>query len=179
MLMFESFESWQSHEMDRHRRQWACQLCGVACKDSAETKSHLVQFHGNIVGQEQIDIIIQASSSGAESLMANECSFCCLGLRMRKNNSSHGGKEPVVPWKKFMRHLGHHLEEFSLLVFPQTELNENKRHKGAESVASDGDKALSNPSSSVLPTVEVPNGDTINDSHAASPPPFEHSGEPL
>lgn len=157
--MFDSFESWQSHEMDRHRRQWACQLCGVTCKDYDDTRAHLLQFHGDIVGEEQIDIILKASSSAAEHLMANECPFCTLDVRMRKNNSLLDDKEPVVPCKKFMKHLGRHLEEFSLLVFPGSELHGNKSNEGTERVAAHAScgediKPPSARSTSILPIAE-------------------------
>lgn len=182
--MFDSFESWQSHEMDRHRRQWACQLCGVACEDNADTRAHLIRFHGDIVREEQIDIILQASSTAVEHLTAKDCPFCPLNVALRKRNLLPADKEPVLPCKKFMKHLGRHLEEFTLLVFPRSEPHGDKSNKGTEITALYANFGvytgpLSALSSSILPIAETSDVHTVDSSRPAASQPVEFAGEPL
>ncbi|KAM0715320.1 hypothetical protein Q7P37_008818 [Cladosporium fusiforme] len=135
MLMFGSFGAWQSHEMDCHRRRWSCQLCGLPCKDEADTKMHLDQSHEGAANDDQIDTLLHASSSPAEILLAKDCPFCNWDATLKGKNSMPCGNELAVPWKRFMKHLGRHLEEFTLFVFPQPEQEDDQEDDGKGSNA--------------------------------------------
>jgi hypothetical protein len=118
MLMFGSFNAWRSHELD-HRREWFCPMCGIACKDEANASKHLTKHHGDVAGGHQIEMLLRTSSRPPELLSAKDCPFCDWDSILRKRNTVSQTAGLVVPSRRFMKHLGKHLEELALFVIPQ------------------------------------------------------------
>lgn len=126
MLILSSFSAWRGHEMDCHRRLWSCQLCGLPCNDEAATKAHLLHSHEGAIEGMHVDMLVRASSNPLEAVPAKDCPFCDWDDTLRQKNTIADGHDPVVPAKRFMKHLGRHLEDFALFVFPQPETAEEK-----------------------------------------------------
>lgn len=130
MLMFDSFTAWRSHEMD-HRREWFCPLCNLLHHDKSKAGMHLTRDHGEFAGHHDIDMLLQTSSRPSEHLPADDCPFCDWGTILRERNHTPQEHDLTVPSKRFMKHLGRHLEEIALFVMPQSE----------EDIRSSGDTA--------------------------------------
>jgi hypothetical protein len=118
MLMFDSLSTWRGHEME-HRRKWSCPLCSTSCKEEATTEAHLMQSHSNMVGSHNLETLLRTSSHPSEFLLASDCPFCDWESILRKRNTASQTTDLVVPSRRFMKHLGKHLEELALFVIPQ------------------------------------------------------------
>jgi hypothetical protein len=118
MLMFDSFNTWRSHELD-HRREWICSLCSLSCQDKAKIKTHLIDSHGDKVENLQLDTLLQMCSRPPEQLHAANCPFCDWSSILQERNPTSRRRDLSVPSRRFMKHLGKHLEEFALFVVPQ------------------------------------------------------------
>lgn len=115
--MFSSFNAWRSHEMD-HRREWFCPMCHLVYHDKLKAKMHIVKHYDNS-DNHHIDLLLQTSSRLPEFLSADDCPFCDWSTTLRKRNVTPKEQDLIVPTRRFMKHLGKHLEEFALFVVPQ------------------------------------------------------------
>lgn len=132
--MFSSFNAWRSHEMD-HRREWLCPVCNLVCHDRSKAQMHLSHHHPEFAERHDIDILLQAISRSSENLPAGECPFCDWATTLRERNQMALECELTVPSRRFMKHLGRHLEEFALFVVPQPEEDqENLEDIGSNAV---------------------------------------------
>lgn len=120
MLMFPSFNAWRSHEMD-HRREWICPVCSRTSHDKLKASMHLSQHHGDMTKHYGLEMLLQTSSHAPEYLPASDCPFCDWSTTLRKRNSASEEQSLTIPSKRFMKHLGRHLEEIALFVVPQPE----------------------------------------------------------
>lgn len=120
MLMFGSFTTWRSHEID-HRRQWICPVCHLECSDKLKTSMHLSKRHAELAKHTEVDMILQTSSRPPEYLSADDCPFCDWSTALRKRDPASSEHNLTVPSRRFMKHLGRHLEEIALFVVPQPE----------------------------------------------------------
>jgi hypothetical protein len=132
MLMFGSFNTWRSHEMD-HRREWFCPLCNLSHHDKSKARMHLIRDHGELAGnQVNSDLLLQASSRPSEQLPVGDCPFCDWGIILRERNYTPQEHDLTVPSRRFMKHLGKHLEEIALFVIPQPQ----EEHRSSGDTAS-------------------------------------------
>lgn len=120
MLMFSSFNAWRSHEID-HRREWFCPTCDLVYHDKVEARTHITQHYGNSNDHQQLDLLLQTSSRLPEHLSADDCPFCDWSATLRKRNITPKDHNLTVPSRRFMKHLGRHLEEIALFIVPQPE----------------------------------------------------------
>ena len=132
MLMFGSFDTWRSHEMN-HRREWFCPLCDLVHHDKSKAKMHLMHHHGKLAEKHELETLLQTSSRPSENLPADDCPFCDWGMTLREHNRTPKEHDLTVPSRRFMRHLGRHLEEIALFVVPQPE----EEQRSADDFASD------------------------------------------
>jgi RNA recognition motif-containing protein len=115
MLMFDSSAGWRDHEMS-HRRQWFCPICNVLCSDDTETEKHLIESHGDMARGGQLEMLLGVSSRALERLPAKDCPFCPWDDALRERNPAISDEELVVPSRRFMKHVGRHLEELAMFV---------------------------------------------------------------
>lgn len=127
MLMFGSFDAWRSHEMD-HRREWFCPMCNLLHHDKSKARMHVMRHHSELVEHHEIDLLLQTSSRLSENLPADDCPFCDWGMTLRKRNRTPTEHDLTVPSRRFMKHLGRHLEEIAIFVIPEPE--EGQRSSG-------------------------------------------------
>jgi len=135
--MFNSFNTWRSHEMN-HRREWFCPLCNVLQHDESKARMHMVHHHGESVGPHEIEMLLQTSSRPSEHLPADDCHFCDWGTTLRDRNNTPENHDLTVPSRRFMKHLGRHLEEIALFVIPQPE----EEQRSVNDLASDAAHAM-------------------------------------
>jgi hypothetical protein len=148
MLMFDSFSTWRGHEME-HRRQWSCPLCNMPCKDQGITEEHLMRSHNDAVKSCNLDILLRTSSHPSEFLLASDCPFCDWNAALRKRNPVSDGTDLSVPSKRFMRHLGKHLEELALFVIPRPD----QEDEDSDTIGSDAVHAPKNDDNESLSTL--------------------------
>jgi hypothetical protein len=148
MLMFGSFNAWRSHEMD-HRREWFCPLCNLLHHDKSKARMHLMHQHGELAEQHDIDFLLQTSSRPSEHLSADHCPFCDWGITLRERNNAPREHDMTVPSRRFMKHLGRHLEEIALFVLPQPDEEE----KSSEDTASNAAHAVLDEESATASTL--------------------------
>jgi hypothetical protein len=79
---------------------------------------HIIQHHDNSDDQ-HVDLLLQTSSRLPEYLSADDCPFCDWSTTLRKRNVTPKEQDLTVPTRRFMKHLGKHLEELALFVVPQ------------------------------------------------------------
>jgi hypothetical protein len=113
--MFDSSAGWRDHEMS-HRRQWFCPICNILCSDDAETEKHLIESHGDMARGGQLEMLLGVSSRALERLPAKDCPFCPWDDALRKRNPTISDDELVVPSRRFMKHVGRHLEELAIFI---------------------------------------------------------------
>jgi hypothetical protein len=118
MLMFTSFNAWRDHEMN-HRREWVCPSCGLLCENQPKAIAHFIRSHGDSTRDMEIDTLLQMSSRLPEHLNAADCPFCDWSSMLLRRDTNWQGQEQVVPSIRFMRHLGHHLEQIALFIVPR------------------------------------------------------------
>jgi hypothetical protein len=153
MLMFDSFNTWRSHEME-HRREWICALCGLPCQDKTRATEHILQLHGKRVRGHELDMLLNTSSHLPDEIPAKDCPFCDWSTTLQKRNTTSKSQDLVVPSRRFMKHLGRHLEEFALFVVPLPDLkDDDSDDKGSNAAHVDTMSTLSSFRSAV-PSVE-------------------------
>jgi hypothetical protein len=146
--MFGSFNAWRSHEMD-HRREWFCLLCNLLHHDKTKAMLHLMHDHGQLA-EHQIDMLLRTSSRPSEHLPADDCPFCDWGIILRERNHTPQEHDLRIPSRRFMKHLGRHLEEIALFVVPQAE--EERGCPGDDEIASNAVEAVLDEESEIAST---------------------------
>lgn len=104
-----------------HRREWFCPHCNLVYHDKLKARMHIIQHYDNSDGHHQADLLLQTSSRLPEHLSADDCPFCDWSATLRKRNIASKEYDLTVPSRRFMKHLGRHLEEIALFVVPQPE----------------------------------------------------------
>lgn len=75
-------------------------------------------MHASIVDSLGLHLLLDASSRPAEMLPASACPFCAWDTTTGAGKDPETSRDRMVPTRRFMRHLGRHLEELALFVFP-------------------------------------------------------------
>jgi hypothetical protein len=148
MLMFGSFSAWRSHEM-HHRREWCCPLCDFLCHEEEKARTHLIRQHHELTKHHEIDMLLQTISRLPEHLQADDCPFCDWGTILQERNTTSGEHDLAVPSRRFMRHVGKHLEEIALFVVPQPEEDETS----SDDIGSNAVHAARNEDSATMSTL--------------------------
>jgi hypothetical protein len=95
-------------------------MCHLVYHNKLKAKMHIMQHYDNS-DNHHIDLILQTSSRLPEFLSADDCPFCDWSTTLRKRNVTPKEQDLTVPTRRFMKHLGRHLEELALFVVPQPE----------------------------------------------------------
>jgi hypothetical protein len=172
MLMFGSFNTWRSHELD-HRLEWFCPLCNLLHHDKSKAKLHLMHHHGELAEQHDVNLLLQTSSRPSEHLPAGDCPFCDWGVTLREQNRTPKEHDLTVPSRQFMKHLGRHLEEIALFVIPQAE----EEQRGSGDTASNASHAILDQDSATGSTLssfesQPSIGASVSFKHGEEPPPI-------
>ena len=138
MMMFRSRNEWFAHELQNHRRHWACQYCrhGAFATSTAFSK-HIKASHAAILESSQMEAIILQSEEAVDSISAFACPLCDeweadIKARQGKQVVNAGTSpdfrsfEPHGTKNHFRRHLGRHLEQLALFSLPVSEIDLEK-----------------------------------------------------
>lgn len=145
--LFESRQQWFHHEMEVHRRNWACQFCEISVSSSEAFENHLKQIHHGIIGEEQIPSLVQLASQQLHRIPASACPLCDYDAVLRHKLGV--SDTVIIKPAQFRRHVGHHLEQLALFVLPKGSLVQDhdeipqskppSEAESAHSVGADGD----------------------------------------
>lgn len=129
-----------------HRREWFCPHCNLVYHDKLKARMHIIQHYDNSDGHHQADLLLQTSSRLPEYLSADDCPFCDWSATLRKRNIASKEFDLKVPSRRFMKHLGRHLEEIALFVVPQPEEDQfDSDNVGSNAVhAAQGEESATN-----------------------------------
>ncbi|PQE04840.1 ankyrin repeat protein [Rutstroemia sp. NJR-2017a BBW] len=131
MRMFRSRNEWFSHELQNHRREWACQQCQHApFSSSSEYEGHLRANHHIELQGSQLKALLLQSEEPVDKVAAAACRLCNdweTNIEDPKHDSNrsflHGGQstQPYGTRNQFRRHLGRHMEQLALFALPMAE----------------------------------------------------------
>ncbi len=122
---FESRQKWWAHELEVHRKSWACGMCGSREPSFPAMKEHLNAKHGDHVPVNQIEDVALRFGRPLRHINAADCPLCDYAGAMRRRGCSDR-EIARVPTDKFSRHLGRHLEQLALFVLPNTDMIDGK-----------------------------------------------------
>ncbi|RYP55838.1 hypothetical protein DL771_012305 [Monosporascus sp. 5C6A] len=100
--LFVSRNDWIYHELQVHRRQFACRDCGKVCPDRDMMRVHLGEHYGKAVLPTQLEIILDICNRQIDDTQRELCLFC-------------GEEFPVAALQD---HLAGHMEDIALFVLP-------------------------------------------------------------
>lgn len=152
--MFESQHQWFNHELQFHRKQWACLLCADCPTISrADLECHYKDNHDETSGNIE-DLL---DKSRLERIDASCCPLCTeYGAKYQRINQS---RKCDVSIKQFQRHLGSHMEQLALAALPPDETAEDDEQEDVEQedyeayVSSTTSHGTSNQSATPLPFI--------------------------
>ncbi|KAM3075257.1 hypothetical protein ACMFMG_007299 [Clarireedia jacksonii] len=131
MRMFCSRNEWFVHELQNHRREWACQQCQHApFSSSSEYEAHLRMNHHIELQASQIKALLLQSEEPVDKVTATACRLCNdweTTVENPKHDSNlnflHGRQlaQPYGTLSQFRRHLGRHMEQLALFALPIAE----------------------------------------------------------
>lgn len=138
MIMFEHQRSWIAHEMEHHRRQWSCQLCGFTSLTESSLAVHLKQDHDQLLGAEDKEAPIQANSRPLDYIDASECMLCDWAKTVSSKNST-----TLVTLHVFMDHVASHLRQFALFALPRPHNDGHSESLGSNCAEGQGSRKSS------------------------------------
>ncbi|ESZ95288.1 hypothetical protein SBOR_4315 [Sclerotinia borealis F-4128] len=148
MRMFRSRNEWFAHELQHHRREWACQQCQhTPFSTSLAYKTHLMSKHHIEVEGSQLKGLMLQSEEPVEKISATACQLCdewktnIEDIKHDYKRYFFNGGQPSQPCGtrgQFRRHLGRHMEQLALFALPTDEdimedesLSEEEYHEEA------------------------------------------------
>jgi serine/threonine-protein kinase RIM15 len=129
--MFRSRNEWFAHELQNHRREWACPHCQIelfTTKD--EFQSHLELAHHIILHGSQLEALVLQSEEPVDRVSPIACRLCdewetnLLDPKKEPSRSFlNDGRhmEAYGTLRQFRRHLGRHMEQLALFALPLNE----------------------------------------------------------
>jgi hypothetical protein len=122
LLTFPNRMTWSQHELTEHRifKSWTCHLCPATFSADATIVEHLQRKHDL---PPRPASLMRATESGA--VTDRQCPLC-----MQKGWSTS---------RRFIAHLGRHLEEIALSVLPREIDSDSDQQSDADEVSEDAD----------------------------------------
>ncbi|KAI1327596.1 ankyrin repeat-containing domain protein [Xylariaceae sp. FL0255] len=121
-VFFESRHKWWNHEMEHHRKQWQCGVCGLQQPDKMAMETHLLSVHDDQIPKGREDVVVNRFGRPVSQINADECSLCDYSEILRRRHGVAGKIQYLLSPEKFSRHLGRHLEQLALFVLPSSDL---------------------------------------------------------
>ncbi|KAM0493016.1 hypothetical protein ACHAP8_009545 [Fusarium lateritium] len=110
---FDRLHSWQLHVSKYHWRSWSCPFkCQQSLSSAAELSSHIKDHHLPTGTEEEIRLVTTLGEKPASEDTSSTCILC---------------GHPVVGLKKYVKHVGRHLEQLALFALPNLEIENPKR----------------------------------------------------
>lgn len=107
-LQFPTRKAWAQHEFDEHRviHVWTCPECDTECSTPELWRDHLRQGHGCTLPRYKLQIAMATAFRCRDKPIAQEVCPLCLDY-------------PGNSLRKFVTHVGRHMEEIALMVLPR------------------------------------------------------------
>jgi len=133
--MFRSRNEWFAHELQNHRREWACQFCQLPpfSTVSAFTK-HTKSVHPGVLAGSSLDALVLQSEEPIDKISSKACQLCNdweTDLIRKQANLPESLASPKdyleIAYSKpklFRRHLGRHMEQLALFALPSHDTEE-------------------------------------------------------
>ncbi|KAH9207935.1 hypothetical protein DL95DRAFT_527644 [Leptodontidium sp. 2 PMI_412] len=125
--LFSSQHDWFLHEIQKHRREWACQSCQrPPFQSSSALRNHLLSKHTKIAPKEELPDIVAQCEEPINRPTATDCPLCD-DWEKSFAKSQYGGLS------KLRKHLGRHMEQLALFALPRVEPDDNRSDGEGES----------------------------------------------
>ncbi|KHE85154.1 hypothetical protein GE21DRAFT_1206890 [Neurospora crassa] len=137
---FEDRTSWFDHELEQHRSEFVCVLCGVKevqdKRTRDELRQHILGAHSDFES-DQLERLEDAGRETITSFKTNNCPFCDDWSKLMANKKPPGreaelGEGFLVSISRFKKHVAMHLEQLAIFAVPryghQTDINEDASH---------------------------------------------------
>lgn len=125
--LFEDRNAWFEHELQYHRSQYTCTLCGEGPLSSkAGLESHITLSHGHFP-PDQMALIVDTGRQVPTAFDAQDCPLCddwAEELRRREDPKGKSvvsrGSGILVSPTRFKRHVATHQEQLAIFSMPRS-----------------------------------------------------------
>ncbi|EGO58565.1 hypothetical protein NEUTE1DRAFT_77947 [Neurospora tetrasperma FGSC 2508] len=126
---FEDRTSWFDHELEQHRCNYMCVLCGVNDGKAKTTRSklrqHILSTHGDFEA-DQLERLEDAGRETITSFKTNDCPFCDDWSKLMANRKPPGREAQLedgflVSMSRFKKHVAMHSEQLAIFALPRHE----------------------------------------------------------
>lgn len=101
--LYVSRHAWIHHELQVHRREYACHLCDKVVSSRRTASAHLKEHHSDSFSPAQLGIILELCNRQVDVTAHKDSCLVC-------------GEE--LPLPALQEHLAEHMEDFALFVLP-------------------------------------------------------------
>lgn len=108
--LFRTRHEWFRHELELHRRQWICHLCGYSFTRPSLIERHFRDAHPRRIADHNVQAAVSRASRPLEDLLSSPCAFCD-DWRMPPGKTD----QPM----ELCRHVGRHQEHLALDAIPR------------------------------------------------------------
>ncbi|TVY27474.1 Exocyst complex component [Lachnellula hyalina] len=153
LKLFPDYNTWFSHELRDHRKQWHCYFCSHSPFDSLMVyQNHLKHRHPLSFVEEQLPALLEMSQKPVVKISPADCPFCDDWEKLLRDVNKHIplSETLVVTPTQFKHHVGAHMEQLALFAIPRgyTEDGEADSGNAAQHAGSEGlSLSLSTPDS--------------------------------
>ncbi|KAK3484811.1 uncharacterized protein B0T23DRAFT_437029 [Neurospora hispaniola] len=121
---FEDRTSWFNHELEHHRSDYVCLLCGADEERKKTTQSllrqHILTAHGAFE-PDQLERLEEAGRKAMISFKASDCPFCddwseLIARETTPERTYEAGDDVVVSITWFKKHVAMHLEQLAIFA---------------------------------------------------------------
>jgi hypothetical protein len=122
MKLFSDRQTWFSHELKDHRKEWHCHFCAHYPFDNLGSyRAHLSTHHPQAFTADQVPALFEMSQKPLLKLSPADCPFCDdWEDRLRAvNNYILKEESLVVTQSQFQHHIGAHMVQLALFAIPR------------------------------------------------------------
>ncbi|RYP70251.1 hypothetical protein DL771_005554 [Monosporascus sp. 5C6A] len=128
--LFGDSKAWFDHELQCHRRQWACIVCRKGpFRDQERFHSHVRQIHPDLE-MNQWSVLLHAGQRPLDAIPAGDCPFCdeweqsLKAVAKNQDTADSSLTESaeriiMVDPPEFRRHVAFHMEQLALFAIPR------------------------------------------------------------
>jgi UBX domain len=157
LKLFSDRQTWFSHELKDHRKEWNCHFCAHSPFDKAATyRAHLTTNHPNAFVEDQLPALFEMSQKPLFKISPTDCPFCDdWEDHLRAINSHISAEESlVVTPNQFEHHVGAHMAQLALFAIPRGYTEEGEADSANAAPQMDSDHSSLDDSLPDLATAE-------------------------
>ncbi|TVY73511.1 E3 ubiquitin-protein ligase RSP5 [Lachnellula suecica] len=133
LKLFPDHNTWFSHELKEHRKEWSCYLCSHSAFTSPNSyKIHLKNHHPQSFVEDQIPALLEMSQRPVVRISPADCPFCDDWEKRIRDINKHipSSETLVVTPSQFKHHVGAHMEQLALFAIPRGYTEEGEADSG-------------------------------------------------